>query len=118
MLIVPPDIYIALVGRVEVKPREGEVAHPPAVQMLRTPLRAIAKLTALADVRRPATFVVPPSKVNDAPVPAPMTLVPTVPMFIVPADTHRPPLLVGEPFCPMTVAFASNSRKPPVAGMV
>src|SRR4249919_1985763 len=68
-------------------------------------------------VRRPATFVVPPSKVKDAPMPAPTAFAPTVPRLRVPAVTRREPLFVGEPFCPTTVAFASFSQKPPVPGI-
>ena len=56
--------------------------------------------------------------VNAAPTPAPMTLVPTVPTLSVPAVTRSEPLFVGEPLCPTTVALASFSQKPPVAGMV
>src|SRR5262245_21460612 len=51
-------------------------------------------------------------------MPAPITLVPSVPTFIVPPLTRRRPLFVGDPFWPMTVALASFSQKPPVAGIV
>src|SRR5438128_2048334 len=37
MLMVPPDIFITFVGKVEVKPKEGVVAHPPAVQIFTEP---------------------------------------------------------------------------------
>ena len=75
-------------------------------------------MTALAEVNRPATFIVPPSIVNCAPVPAPITWVPTVPMLNVPALTRSKPLLVGLPIWPNTVALALLRRKPPVAGIV
>ena len=73
---------------------------------------------ALALVRRPATFVVPPSKVKAAPTPAPKVFPPTVPRLSVPVLTRREPLFVGEPFWPTTVAFASFNQRPPVAGIV
>ena len=72
----------------------------------------------MAEVKRPATFIVPPSTVKLAPVPAPITFVPTVPRLNVPALTRSKPLLVGLPFWPGTVALTSFKRKPPVAGIV
>ena len=36
-LIVPPDMLKKFFGRVEGKPKEGEVMQPPAVQMLTMP---------------------------------------------------------------------------------
>src|SRR6188508_958448 len=105
------------VGRVDVKPKEGLVPQPPATQMFTVPADCVY-VTAFVVARRPATFVVPPSIVNEAPSPAPITFVPTVPMFIVPSLTRSEPLLIGEPFWPAIVAFASLSQSPPVAGMV
>ena len=60
----------------------------------------------------------PPSMVNAAPTPAPMTFVPIVPTLSVPAVTRSEPLFVGEPFWPTIVALASFSQSAPVAGIV
>src|SRR2546430_510909 len=111
MLIVPPDMFITLVGRVEVKPKEGEVPQL-TMQMFTVPADWVY-VTALVEVRRPATFMVPPSIVKTAPAPAPITLVPTVPMLNAPAVNLSWPLLVGEPFCPAMVALALFSQMPP-----
>src|SRR4051812_26478968 len=72
----------------------------------------------LALVNRPATFIVPPSTVKAAPTPAPITLVPTVPMLRIPLVSLNKPLLFGKPFCPTTVALGLFSQKPAAAGIV
>ena len=72
----------------------------------------------MIEFKRPATFMVPPSMMKAAPVPAPITFVPAVPMLNVPLVRRSKPLLIGEPFWPNTVALALFSQKPPVAGIV
>ena len=95
-LIVPPEMFMTFVGSVDVKPNEGVVAQPPTTQMLTVPADCVY-VTALAEVRRPATLTVPPSIVNDALAAAPITFVPSVPTFSVPSVTRSDPLFAGLP---------------------
>ena len=95
--IAPPDMFMKFVGSVEVNPNEGEVAGVPAMAMFTVPPVCVY-VTGLAEVRRPATFITPPSTTKAAPAPAPITLVATVPMLKIPAPRRSRPLLVGLPF--------------------
>ncbi len=116
-LMEPPDIFVTT-PVAPVKPNEGVVAQPPATQIFTAPPDWVYVMYVAELVRRPATFRVPPSTVNDAPFPAPITWVPRVPTPNVPSVTRSRPAFVGEPACPTIVALALFSQMAPVAGMV
>ena len=115
--MVPPEIFVTT-PVAPVKPNEGVVAQPPELHTLTVPPDCVYVMNVFALARRALRLRVPPSTVNAAPTPAPMTLVPIVPTLSEPAESRSEPLFVGEPLWPTIVALASFSQSPPVAGMV
>ena len=111
--MVPPLMVNTEV--VLVKPNPGEaVVEFPTVVTLMVPALILKEAPEEAITNLLAMFIVPPSFMKMDVVAPPIILVATRPIFIIPLVILNKPLMVGEPFQPVTVKFALFNQKPAV----